>query len=60
MAKCLGSYCIEYSWCILMDVYFNKLITSILESYEKNSVILTDGKRGNQNVAVVNESGFYS
>ncbi|WP_257133307.1 hypothetical protein [Bacillus wiedmannii] len=43
-----------------MDVYFNKLITSILESYEKNSVILTDGKRGNQNVAVVNESGIYS
>lgn len=29
MAKRLGSYCIEYYWCILMNFYFNQSITSV-------------------------------
>ena len=46
--------------CEILGVGNSRQALSRLDDDEKNTVILNDGNRGNPNVSIVNEAGFYS
>ena len=46
--------------CRALDIANSRDAVNRLDDDEKNTVVLTDGNRGNPNVTVVNESGLYS
>ena len=46
--------------CEILGVGNSRQALSRLDNDEKNTVILNDGNRGNPNVSIVNEAGFYS
>ena len=46
--------------CRALDIANSRDAVNRLDDDEKNTVVLTDGNRGNPNVTVVTESGLYS
>lgn len=46
--------------CEILGIGNSRQALSRLDDDEKNTVILNDGNRGNPNVSIVNEAGFYS
>lgn len=46
--------------CDILEVNNSRQAMTRLEEYEKNTVILNDGKKGNPNKTVISESGFYA
>ena len=46
--------------CRALDILNPRDATARLDEDEKNTVVLTDGNRGNPNVTIINEPGLYS
>lgn len=46
--------------CKALDIQNSRDAVARLDEDEKNTVVLTDGNRGNPNVSIVNEPGLYS
>lgn len=46
--------------CDILEVNNSRQAMTRLEDFEKNSVILNDGNKGNPNITVISESGFYA
>ena len=46
--------------CSALEIANSRDAVARLDEDEKNTVVLTDGNRGNPNMAVINESGLYS
>lgn len=46
--------------CEVLDIANNRDALSSLDEDEKNTVVITDGNRGNPNASIINESGLYS
>lgn len=46
--------------CRALEIGNSRMALTRLDADEKNTVTLNDGKRGNPNAAIVNESGLYS
>lgn len=46
--------------CDILDINNSRQAMTRLENFEKNTVILNDGNKGNPNMTVISESGFYA
>lgn len=46
--------------CNILGVNNSRQAMTRLEDFEKNTVILNDGNKGNPNMAIISESGFYA
>lgn len=46
--------------CDILEVNNSRQAMTRLEEFEKNTVILNDGNKGNPNITVISESGFYA
>lgn len=46
--------------CDILDVNNSRQAMTRLEEFEKNTVTLNDGNKGNPNITVISESGFYA